>query len=345
MAIVVTPSTALPSFDDTLKRSYSSVFNSSTPTTTAAPQTTSSTTTTDDLWSNTQDNANDDDDDDAMLSAIFSNDEIVPPSTKKRKTCAVTTSIISDDEQEITAPSLVETIAWDESSYFFIPSVNGAKQFMSSLLRDTPSSTTTDIYARAKAFAQELQRFNDLQQQSLPSRTTRPFLTQTMGFLTQRNTFSKLGRDSQVTLAYHYTNNNNSTTTATDITLPSPKSKVGGSKFGPGVYVSTRPDGLCFRGDTGIIVAIIKGKTVRVGKKGKTEDDDINTAIGNQKLRDYRVRSVDDAVYLDETVLKEETQCLPLLAFPADIVRRGDWADLGVCYDALKLLVDTHLNQ
>jgi hypothetical protein len=106
--------------------------------------------------------------------------------------------------------------------------------------------------------------------------------------------------------------------------MPSDKNdllKIGSSDFGSGLYLSTRPDGLSFHGDVGIVVAVVKGNSTWVGPKGINDKKDINTVVGNKKLRDYRVRDIDVPVYLDETVVRKQMQCLVLVDFPANFVQ------------------------
>jgi hypothetical protein len=261
--------------------------------------------------------------------------------TKKRKI----DKVIIDDE----ISPLIDVVPMTDSSHFFVPSVIDSKNFMATIRSDDEgdrNTPTDDKRGQAKAFALKLQEFDSMQQQPSPLFRDELFIEQTMAFLAQQKQFCELGKDSHVTLAYHYTDKINFSTINSRGLMPSDKNDlaIGGSDFGSGLYLSTRPDGLSFRGNVGIVVAFVKGNSARVGPKGVTDKKDIDTAVGNKKLRDYRVRDVDAPVYLDETVVKQGTQCLPLLAFPADGVQRDDWADLGICCNALQMLVDTHFN-
>lgn len=253
--------------------------------------------------------------------------DVLPPINKKRK--------IND-----TVSPLVQVAP--TSFHSFVPSAIGAKRFMHMLQSNSNNNHVRLNKKQASvAFSQDLLRFDALQSSPNP-RNMKSCLKQTIAFLSQQESFIHLDRDSKVTLAFHYTDEKQ----ADKIQRRgfTETKKLGGTDFGNGIYLSTRPDGLCFRGDVGMVVAIVRGKAVRVGS-GDSTDDTIDTVVGNKKMRNYRVRSVDTPVFLDETVVKKGTQCLPLLAFPAAIVQRDDMTDLGVCCEALQRLVDVHFNK
>ena len=150
----------------------------------------------------------------------------------------------------------------------------------------------------------------------------------------------------QVTLAYHYTSVQSLPRIRQDGLLSYPERNNlniqtrHGAYFGEGIYTGKNP--LVFRsyGNTGILLAIVKGREVRVDRGG-TKDPNINTAVGNKLGTDVPLRD-----YGDEVILRESRQVLPLIRFYVDATTEKESYDLiarEYCTELQKVL-DHFLN-
>ena len=115
-----------------------------------------------------------------------------------------------------------------------------------------------------------------------------------------------MGKPTTVTLAYHYTDN-----------LKSLDQESLG-EFGAGLYATSHPSDH-ETGKLAVLVAIFKGKTIRVGADGTIPrgSGDINCVVGNKNLDDWATTDVHLPLYDDVMVIKTTPcQCLPLFVVP-----------------------------
>lgn len=129
-----------------------------------------------------------------------------------------------------------------------------------------------------------------------------------------------------VTLGYHYTDDSNIPSIRETSLLSRPERQLhntgpteGGSRFGDGIYFANNPVAFNNYGDTGMLVAMIKGRT-------SSHCDSVNTdsVIGNRMNNRSFEYSEEEIEFWDETVVKATSQCLPLLVFRKPIHPEDD---------------------
>ncbi|CAB9524566.1 expressed unknown protein [Seminavis robusta] len=159
--------------------------------------------------------------------------------------------------------------------------------------------------------------------------------------------FAKAGLPTHVMLAYHYTHRQHLHSIRRDGLLSHPERHESnihtkhGAYFGEGVYVGNNPYGFRSMGDTCLLVAIRKGREIRVGPGG-SKDPHVNTVIGNKARNDH--------VASDEIVLRRSWQVLPILQFPGRIVQsHGSLFDpsnarLWTCHLKMQGILDEFFN-
>jgi hypothetical protein len=117
-----------------------------------------------------------------------------------------------------------------------------------------------------------------------------------------------------------------------------------GAAFGDGIYTSNNPFAFRDFGDTGILVAIVKGKTSAGYGNDLQDVTGVDTVIGNKTTRTTGGdASVDN--YYDEIVLKKSCQCLPLISFPLAALKNHGTETLWTLQQALQLeILDEFFN-
>ena len=99
-----------------------------------------------------------------------------------------------------------------------------------------------------------------------------------------------------------------------------------GARYGNGIYTGDNPYAFCPYGDTGLLVAILKGTERRIKSTetlSEIERKEANTVIGN-KFDNKGDRSVG----FDEIVLRESCQVLPLIRYSRSMIETGN----GCCH-------------
>ena len=165
-------------------------------------------------------------------------------------------------------------------------------------------------------------------------------------FVECRNEFRRTGRPNHVVIAYHYTRFALLESIQQEglLSIPERQSKKvgpqsGGAAFGNGIYTGRSPSSFPMH-DFCLMVAIVKGneRWVHVGQAPPL--DNVDTVVGNKRRKDPSVQTFAESL-LDEIVLRQSKQCLPLLGFfrtryPIDQV----WK----CHEELQVILDRFLN-
>lgn len=133
-----------------------------------------------------------------------------------------------------------------------------------------------------------------------------------------QNAFLQAKKPHTVTLGYHYTDDSNIQSIRERSLLSRPERQLnnagpaqGGTLFGDGIYFANNPVAFNHYGDTGILVAMIKGQT-----SCHCDSVDTDSVIGNRmKNRTSESSGEEEIEFWDETVIKTTNQCLPLLMF------------------------------
>lgn len=146
--------------------------------------------------------------------------------------------------------------------------------------------------------------------------------------------------DSHVDIAYHYTRSRNlrrirqdGLLTKADRDKMNITTSMNGLAFGDGVYTGNNPFAFTKYGDCGLMVARLKGATIRADRPINTRSmmRIANTVIGNKLARGRGGSPTLDAAIAanDEVVLKSSSQCIALIQYNTSIV-----TDHGVtdCY-------------
>jgi hypothetical protein len=148
------------------------------------------------------------------------------------------------------------------------------------------------------------------------------FLVERM--LDVQDRFIEEGKPHSVDIGYHYTKDDNIERIRTDglLTRQDRRGKSifatreNGSFFGDGIYTSNNPVAFRSMGEIGLLVARLKGRSVRIVNRYEiiaTPNGRCDTIIGNKSFS--RVPS-----FTDEIVLKASPQALPLIKYPAAVI-------------------------
>lgn len=132
--------------------------------------------------------------------------------------------------------------------------------------------------------------------------------------------FKAKNKPIQVEIAYHYTQKERLHSIRQDGLLVSKNLARHGATYGNGIYVGNNPYAFRPYGDTGLLMAIIKGTEHRLASSKEREaitttHSGINTVIGNKVGRDGAREPG-----FDEIVLQESCQVLPLMRFSKDLI-------------------------
>ena len=168
--------------------------------------------------------------------------------------------------------------------------------------------------------------------------------------------FRSEGRPSEVTCGYHYTHKHNLSGIRRGGLMSSPERRAaklgkmgGGTYFGDGIYTGRNPRAFSDFGDTGLLVAILRGNEKCVLGHAQ-HGDDVNTLVGNKKHRKRQNSHPSEytdpnELYFDEVVLRKSAQCLPLLSFEVNCFWiEQDYETLFQCHVKLQQLLDRFFN-
>lgn len=129
------------------------------------------------------------------------------------------------------------------------------------------------------------------------------------------HTFRQADKPATITLGYHYTDESNIQSIREQNLLSLSERRLnhvgplfGGTLFGDGIYFANNPVAFNHFGDTGMLVAIVKGDV-----SWYSDSADTDTVIGNRMRNPYAQEQ--QLEFWDETVVKATNQCLPLLVF------------------------------
>ena len=192
--------------------------------------------------------------------------------------------------------------------------------------RDGPETTASSL-DRAWVFVQELCAFADrlhkgfsLDRSNFSLVAVDDIVFLADNFLSFQNQLHQQGRPSTVTCAYHYTDSQNLATIRVDgLRSKAEREAAGiqsrgkGAMFGDGIYCASNPIAFRWQGDTGLLVAVLKGAEQSVGHKPPPQPDHVDTYIGNKGDVMPLTSPVDSP--FAEIVLKRSQQCLPLFQF------------------------------
>ena len=122
-----------------------------------------------------------------------------------------------------------------------------------------------------------------------------------------------------------------------------------GNIFGDGVYTANNPTSFMKFGRVGLIVARLKGKTIRIAKRlGKTHRKVANTIIGDKSAKSRWWWPEIDSLH--EIVLQNSSQCLPLVRYDRKSLRGRPvqgWkpdAYIQIITESLKAVLDEIFN-
>ena len=136
--------------------------------------------------------------------------------------------------------------------------------------------------------------------------------------------YGSFQKPQHISMAYHFTNQQHLQSIRQDglMSHPEREEKKIKSKsrahFGDGIYVANNPFFFSHFGDTGLLVAILKGEELQVESRtdipspAVMDNDGVNTIIGNKHWKGNAIA--------DETCLRESRQVLPILQFSSDLV-------------------------
>ncbi len=171
-------------------------------------------------------------------------------------------------------------------------------------------------------------------------------------FLSCRDALRERGvtsADTKVEIAYHYTRQR-----CVDGIRQNGFVESSNGTFGRGIYLGRNPLAFHGRGDRGLLVAILRGRTTRVTRERSSHSDphireEYNTLVGN-KLERPRPQhnngnssahsshsshpststSTSIPTFWDEIIVQKSSQCIPLISFNAALVdKNGDPSSRG----------------
>ena len=163
---------------------------------------------------------------------------------------------------------------------------------------------------------------NDLKQLGLECVAKNDMVYFAERFLAKHEEFRANGIPCVVDIGYHYTNKTSMNCiqkhglmTEQDRTSSNIQVAKTGAIFGDGIYTGNNPMSFQKYGSVGLIVARLKGKTVRVPQSLQSfQGGEVgNTIIGNKKAKSRSRWPKSD--HLHEVVLQSSSQCLPLLRY------------------------------
>ena len=137
-------------------------------------------------------------------------------------------------------------------------------------------------------------------------------------------------KPTQATVAFHYTKSSNLDSIRRDGLVCS-KNVRHGAFYGRGVYVSNNPQAFCPYGSMGILVLILQGEVKQMTAYNEDTDnnDSVDTFLGNKQTILSDSSNENNAQftlsrYLDEIILREMEQVLPLISFPVEANNNGE---------------------
>ena len=142
----------------------------------------------------------------------------------------------------------------------------------------------------------------------------------------EQSSFRDKGYCYQVDIGFHYTDEKNLTSIVRNGLMSNQERSNcqiesfarNGSVFGDGIYTGNYPQSCEKYGDVGLIVARLKGKSVKVtdfGRRPFFTNEDIDactTIVGNKNSTAMKWPELDS---YDEVILKKTSQCVPIVIF------------------------------
>lgn len=202
---------------------------------------------------------------------------------------------------------------------------------------------TSKQLTRTSTFVKKLMSIPGIQQYQYQFQANNLIL-QTHRFFEHQELFKLQGKATDVITVFHYTTKEK----LLDCLMPPEHSSESVSNGSQRITCTVNPYHLTSSGDIGIIMAVLRGTTARVGKKDLSALGliPIDTAIRNKELYDWA--NVDlQPLYHDEMTLQSPAQCLPLFQFPTRIItqRGGPALEMVLNYQQdLQVLMDKFFN-
>lgn len=172
-------------------------------------------------------------------------------------------------------------------------------------------------------------------QQMCPSHEVKPLggdaiMNLSERFIELHRMFESTGRDTNVTIGYHYTQPHNLKSICKHGLMSEAERAAGNighrkriGWFGDGIYTGNNPHAFVEGyGTTGLIVAVLKGKSERILRRNDSVGDTMDSGVGNKNHSGSRKKNLDPC-YEDEIILKQSSQVLPLASFSADWVKKS----------------------
>ena len=135
--------------------------------------------------------------------------------------------------------------------------------------------------------------------------------------------FKRKGIDSTIDVGYHYTSTGSMDSIHNNGLLQRPDTEgtdvrpkaIHGEVFGPGVYTGARPRTFRKFGPTGIIVATLLGKQIRIKEKRRDTDEvgNANTIIGDKLVKHHQAWISCGRNH--EVILKSSDQAVPIFEY------------------------------
>lgn len=145
-----------------------------------------------------------------------------------------------------------------------------------------------------------------------------------------QDSFAFQGISTNVTLAYHYTQEDRIGSISQNGLFCSRN-----GTFGQGIYLSDNPQAFQSKGTIGLIVAILQGLSENVDGNIRNEASIATTMIGK--------KSHSDAT--EEIVLQDPSQCVPIIRFDATLLYAAEIDLLSICHNALNWVIDESYNK
>ncbi|CAB9500114.1 Probable E3 ubiquitin-protein ligase DTX2 [Seminavis robusta] len=153
---------------------------------------------------------------------------------------------------------------------------------------------------------------------------------------------------SSVEIAYHYTHQErldsirqDGLLSRTQIASNTNFQARHGAAFGEGVYVGNNPYAFRSYGDTGLLVAILKGNAATITDRSQIASlsPTVNTVIANK----FQINRPQHSAGMDEMVLRDSRQVLPLIRFNKELI--GDSCTLDHAGNALLFKLHIKMQQ
>lgn len=149
-------------------------------------------------------------------------------------------------------------------------------------------------------------------------------------FIERHRMFESTGKDTTVTIGYHYTRPHNLKSICKHGLMSEAERAAGNighrkriGWFGDGIYTGNNPHAFVQGyGTTGLIVAVLKGKSERILYRNSSMGDTMDSGVGNKNHPELGKEKLDPC-FEDEIILKQSSQVLPLASFSSDMVKKS----------------------